>query len=305
MASELLAKYTPENLFERDRQILIFLGFSPLLLFFVIVWGLPIIYAVWMSFLADPLGNPHFTGISNYVAVLESDIFWTGLKNSIIYATATTTLTLLLGLSSALAVNRLSKGSNIIRTLLILPYLIPVLVVVFLWRFMLGQSLGIVNQLLVSFNIIQSSIAFFSSTTWAMPSVVITSLWKWTPFAFFIILSQLQTIDPDLYERAKTQGATTWEAFRDITLPNVKGAIMIILLVRGIWMFNKFDVIWLTTNGGPLTKTTTLPIRVYRLAFAQVKLGEATALATVMFSILMVFAFLYFRVLSPSSEVEE
>jgi len=305
MVNQRLTRFMPTNQFERDRLILMIIGFSPLLLFFVLVWGVPILYAMWMSLLADPIIDPSFTGMTNYVTVVESDIFWKALKNSVVYAVSTTVLTLVLGLASALAVNRLSRGSDYIRTLLILPYLIPVLVVVFLWRFMLGQSLGIVNQIIVSVGLVSSPISFFNSTTWAMPSVVVASLWKWTPFAFFILLSQLQTIDPDLYERARIQGASTWQAFRDITLPNLKGAVMIILLVRGIWMFNKFDIIWLTTGGGPVETTTTLPIRVYRLAFAEVKLGEATALATIMFSILMVFALIYFYKLSPSSEVTE
>jgi multiple sugar transport system permease protein len=139
--------------------------------------------------------------------------------------------------------------------------------------------------------------------TWAMPSVVMTSVWKWTPFAFFIILAQVQTIDTDLYERARIQGATTWQAFRDITLPNLKSAILIIILVRGIWMFNKFDVIWLTTKGGPIETTNTLPIQVYKLAFTSLEFGQATALAGIMFTLLVAAGLLYFYLFSPSEEV--
>jgi multiple sugar transport system permease protein len=136
-----------------------------------------------------------------------------------------------------------------------------------------------------------------------MAAVVVTSVWKFGSFAFFILLARLQAIDPDLYERARVEGASTWQAFRDITLPNLRGAILIILLVRGIWMFNKFDIIYLSTRGGPLDVTTTLPIWVYDLAFDSVDFGGATALAGIMFFLLAGAAIVYFRVFQPEQEV--
>lgn len=303
MATRQTFSQTLSDKYERERWFLLVLGLIPLLFFFLFVWGLPIAYALWMSLLADPLGEGVFVGFQNYTEVLAGGEFWNSLRNSVVYAVSTTGLSLLLGLVSALAINNLSRGSNFLRTFLILPYLIPVLVVVFMWEFLLSQTLGVVNQFLVALGIVQSPIAFFGSMTWAMPSVVMTSVWKWTPFAFFIILAQVQTIDTDLYERARIQGATTWQAFRDITLPNLKSAILIIILVRGIWMFNKFDVIWLTTKGGPIETTNTLPIQVYKLAFTSLEFGQATALAGIMFTLLVAAGLLYFYLFSPSEEV--
>jgi len=136
-----------------------------------------------------------------------------------------------------------------------------------------------------------------------MAAVVVSSVWKFGSFAFFILLARLQAIDPDLYERARVEGATTWQAFRDITLPHLRGAILIILLVRGIWMFNKFDIIYLATRGGPLDATTTLPIWVYELSFDTVAFGQATALAGLMFFLLAIVAAVYFAVFEPEQEV--
>ena len=177
------------------------------------------------------------------------------------------------------------------------------MVVIFIWKFILDPNVGVLNQWLVQAGLVEDPIAFFSTIKWAMPAVVITSVWKFGSFAFFILLARLQAIDPNLYERARVEGASTWQAFRDITLPHLRGAILIILLVRGIWMFNKFDIIYLSTRGGPLKATTTLPIRVYEIAFEAVDFGGATALAGIMFFLLAGVAVVYFYVFEPEKEV--
>ncbi|AUV82712.1 sugar ABC transporter permease [Salinigranum rubrum] len=275
----------------------------PLAAFFLVVWVVPILYALGMSLFEAPVRNPQFVGFGNYVAVVTDDGFVNAFTNSIVYAVSTTVLSLLLGLGLALAINQRIRGGVALRTLMIFPYLLPTLVVIFLWKFVLDPNIGILNQYLVDWGLFEEPIAFFSTLTWAMPAVVITSVWKFASFAFFILLARLQSIDPDLYERARVEGASSWQAFRDITFPHLRGAILIILLVRGIWMFNKFDIIYLSTRGGPLDATTTLPIRVFEIAFEQVAFGQATALAGVMFFFLAAVAVVYFTVFTPAEEV--
>ena len=286
-----------------ERRLLLLATFIPFTLFFAVVWGIPIAYALGMSLFENPTGNAVFVGLANYVDVLTGATFGTALWNSVVYAVSSTVLSLVVGLGLALVVNREIKGGNALRTLMIFPYLLPTLVVIFMWRFILDPNVGILNQVLVSLGLLESPVAFFSELTWAMPSVVVASVWKYGSFAFFILLARLQAIDPNLYERARVEGASTWQAFRDITVPHLRGAILIILLVRGIWMFNKFDIIFLSTRGGPLDATTTLPIRVYELAFNDVNFGGATALAGVMFFLLAGVAVVYFRVFEPEKEV--
>lgn len=286
-----------------ERRLLLLATFIPFTLFFAVVWGIPIAYALGMSLFEDPTGNAVFVGLANYVDVLTGATFGTALWNSVVYAVSSTVLSLVVGLGLALVVNREIQGGNALRTLMIFPYLLPTLVVIFMWRFILDPNVGILNQYLVSLGLLDSPVAFFSELTWAMPSVVVASVWKYGSFAFFILLARLQAIDPNLYERARVEGASTWQAFRDITVPHLRGAILIILLVRGIWMFNKFDIIFLSTRGGPLDATTTLPIRVYELAFNDVNFGGATALAGVMFFLLAGVAVVYFRVFEPEKEV--
>lgn len=286
-----------------ERRLLLLVLFLPLLAFFVMVWLVPIAYALWMSLFTDPIGDPAFVGLGNYLGLLTDGEFWYFLWNSLVYAISTTVLSLLVGLGLALVVNQRVRGGNVLRTMMIFPYLIPTLVVVFMWQFILSPNIGVLNQWLLQLGLTQNPIAFFGSTAWAMPAVIVTSVWKFGSFSFFILLARLQAIDPDLYERAQVEGASTWQAFRDITLPNLRGAILIILLVRGIWMFNKFDIIFLSTHGGPLEATTTLPIRVYELAFNAVEFGNATALAGVMFFFLAITATVYFVVFEPEKEV--
>jgi multiple sugar transport system permease protein len=266
---------------------------APLAAFFLVVWVVPVVYALGMSLFAAPVRNPEFVGLGNYVAVVTDAGFVNAFVNSLVYAVSTTLLSLLIGLGLALAINGRIRGGVALRTLMIFPYLLPTLVVIFLWKFVLDPNIGVLNQYLVSVGLLDDPIAFFSTLTWAMPAVVVTSVWKFASFSFFILLARLQSIDPDLYERARVEGASSWQAFRDITFPHLRGAILIILLVRGIWMFNKFDIVFLST----------LPIRVFEIAFEEVAFGRATALAGVMFLFLAAVAVVYFSVFTPAEEV--
>jgi len=286
-----------------ERRLLLLACFVPLAVFFAVVWLIPILYALWMSLFENPTGGAQFVAVSNYLELLGTSQFWQFLWTSVVYAVSTTVLSLVIGLGLALVVNQKIRGGNALRTMMIFPYLLPTLVVIFIWKFLFDPNIGVLNQVLVDWGVIAEPIAFFSTLKWAMAAVVVSSVWKFGSFAFFILLARLQAIDPDLYERARVEGATTWQAFRDITLPHLRGAILIILLVRGIWMFNKFDIIYLATRGGPLDATTTLPIWVYELSFDTVAFGQATALAGLMFFLLAIVAAVYFAVFEPEQEV--
>lgn len=284
-------------------QLLMLVFLLPIFAFFVVIWFIPIVYGLGMSFFVDPGQNPVFTGFANYAELVASPDFWNALWNSTVYAVSTTFATLVVGLGLALAVNQRIRGGAAVRTAMILPYLIPMIVGVFMWRFLLSPNIGIVNQVLGQAGLIAEPIRFFNSMQLAMGSVVTISVWKFGSFAFFVLLARLQAIDEALYERARMEGATPWQVFRDITLPNLRAAILIIILVRSIWLFNTFDVIWLSTGGGPLESTTTLPIRIYEIAFFNGNLGGAAAVAGIMFLLLTGVAIVYFTIFSPAEEV--
>lgn len=298
-----LERFHQLALFRGRHQLTIYLFVLPLIVFFGVLWFVPLVYALYSSFFADPLGDSLFVGLGNYVDIVTGAGFWVYLWNSLVFALSTTILSLLVGLGFALVVDRVLFGGATLRTLMVFPYLLPTVVVVFLWRFLLDQNVGLVNLILLELGVITDPIPFFSNVTLAMPSIVVLSIWKWGSFSFFILLANLQAIPDEYYERAQVQGASIWQQFWNITFPYLRGAILLILLVRGIWMFNKFDVIWLTTRGGPAGVTTTLPIRVYDLAIRLGNFGQGTALAGIMFALLAIVGIVYFWVLSPESEV--
>lgn len=289
---------------ENSRRLLAVLTFAPLILFFVTIWFIPILYSLGLSFFERSVLSTEmaWVGFGNYQSLLGDGEFWLALWNGAIYAVSTTTLSILLGLLFALLVNKPFFGQRLTRTMMMLPYMVPSVVTIALWKWILAPS-GITNYYLQSLGLTETNIEFFSSVTWAMPSLVVASTWIYTAFAFFTILARLQSIPDSYYERAKVEGATQLQMFRDITLPNLRGVILLVALVRGIFLFNKFDIIFVATKGGPLGATKTLPIMIYEVVFMNYDLGRGTALAGILFVILSVGAVVYFRVFEPSKEV--
>ncbi|PSQ34971.1 sugar ABC transporter permease [Halobacteriales archaeon SW_10_66_29] len=213
------------------------------------------------------------------------------------FAVVTTLTSVGLGLLFALAVNQGIRGGSLARTLILFPYLIPTVVIAFLWQFMLNQNTGIVNELLVGLGVLDEGIRFFGTTEWAMPAVIAMSTWVYAAFAFFILLAQLQSIDSALYERATVEGANAWEKFRDITYPHIRTTLLLVVFLRGIWLFNHFDLIFIATRGGPINETLTIPLLIYRLIFREFSYGQGAALGSLLFFLLAIGAVVYFKLL--------
>lgn len=289
---------------DQNRRLLALLTFVPLLVFYFFNWFLPIGYSFYISFFNRSIYSTEMTwaGLENYMSILQNPLFLEAFINGGIYTIGTTVASLVLGLLFALAVNERFMGQSLTRTAMILPYLTPTLVVAFVWTWMLAPN-GIITHYLSVFGLVSGNTGLFSSSTYAMPALVVASTWKYASFAFFTILARLQAIPDSYYERLQTEGGTKLDAFKDITLPNLRGVLFLILLVRGVFLFNKFDIIWIATRGGPLDATTTLPVMIYNIMFSQFSLGKATALAGILAGILAVVAMIYFVTLNPEQEV--
>jgi multiple sugar transport system permease protein len=136
-----------------------------------------------------------------------------------------------------------------------------------------------------------------------MVSVIFVNSWKFTPFITIMVLARLLTIPNSYYDAAKIYGASAFQQFRDITLPSIRGVLLLVILIRGTWMFNKFDSIWLLTAGGPKEATTTLPVMAFETGFKLYNLGKSAAIGTLLFVILVIVAIIYFRVFRPEEEV--
>ena len=254
----------------------------------------PALYAISLSFYEQQslTAEPVWAGLSNYAHVLGSGEFWNALGNGCVYGLIAIMLQIVLGIGFALLLHQPFRGRALLRGLAFLPYLLPTVVAVLTFKWMLDGSLGIVTVLMDAIGL--PPIYWFETESAAMLSVILISVWLWTPFVTTTFLAGLQTVPMQLYEAARVDGAGPIRRFFHVTLPALRPILIVIVLLRGVWMFNKFDVIWLTTGGGPLGSTEHLPILAYRQAFTLFDLGSGAATATLSFLILMVIVTLYF-----------
>jgi multiple sugar transport system permease protein len=287
----------------RERDIFIVGLFAPLILYFLVLWVLPLLAGLAMSLYSDPTApTATFVGLENYVAAVAEVDLASVLSRTVVFTLASTVLSVAVGLAFALLLNRSLFGSGFIRSLFIFPYLLPTVVVVLFFVGLMNPNFGFISVYLSKLGVFEEPISLFGSTTYAMPAVVTVAVWKYGSFAFFIFLARLQAIDAKLYERARIEGASQWQQFKHITLPNLYGAIFLVFLIRGIYMFNMFDLIWIATKGGPIDATTTLPLEVYKLSYFSNRLGTGLALAGLMFLVVSLAAVVYFRAFSPAED---
>lgn len=236
-----------------------------------------------------------FDGADNYRKLFGNALFWESLNRTLLWTFVTITVQMLLGLGIALLLHQELKARNLARGLVLFPYLIPAIVIAVTWRFLLDPTLGVVNRTLVDVGLTSGPIAFLANRRTALIFIIVGGIWKYTPFVVIMMLARLQVIPVDLEEAAQIDGATRWQVFRHITLPWLMPVIIITLLLRTIWMFNEFDMVYLFAFGGPLFATTTLPVLVRYLAFDARQIGVAAASSSVMVVILMTMSWVYFQ----------
>jgi multiple sugar transport system permease protein len=235
-----------------------------------------------------------FVGLENIVFVLSSARFWRAIGQDVIFTGSSIIFQTLLGLAIALLLNKKFFGRSAIRSLILFSYLLPIVVSALIWKFILNDTVGIVDQV-VSKLPINIQTTWFASPKTAMPTVILVSVWKFFPFMVIVFLAQLQSIDPFLYEASKIDGASSLQQFFYITLPMLLPVMIVAAMMRTIWHFNNFSLINLLTGGGPLASTQTPPLLIYDVIFYQYKLGRGSAIAFIMLIILLTASFFYFR----------
>jgi multiple sugar transport system permease protein len=273
----------------------------PGVLIFAVIIIIPAILAIQYSFYEAKgfVGQARYVGLDNYAALLESRQFWNSFFRTILYAGATVALQLVIGISIAMVLNQPFKGNTIVRGVTVVPYIIPVVVVTIGIEWMIDPSNGIINHIIASLGMEKIN---FLSPKLAMMTSILMSTWTWTPFVALVFLAGLQTVSHEIHESAMLDGANAWKRFWLITLPMMKDIIVMIILLRGLWMFNKFDLIWLLTGGGPLQKTETLPVLIYDMTFKQFRVGYGSALAVVSLIVMFVAMSVYLKMMKESSE---
>jgi multiple sugar transport system permease protein len=237
-----------------------------------------------------------FVGLANFQQILTADpLFRNSLLVSLKWVVAEVVLQLALGMGLALILNRRFRGRGAARSLLFAPWAVSGVVVTTMWELMYSPFTGMLDTTLQRIGLIHQPIQWLSDTHTVFGSLVTAELWRGVPFFTILLLAALQSIPQDLYEAAAVDGAGRWQAFRRITLPLLKDAIVLATLLRGIWEFNNVDVIYTMTGGGPGDLTTTLPLYVVNQAIRYHEFGYGSALSVLCFVILFSFAILYLR----------
>lgn len=295
------------------------LGWSLIMPTAIIVFGLvifPAIFSIWMSFhdvglkeLAD-IFSAEFVGLDNYKAVFNDFAFkfqgldnWGAAVTSIVYSFTATIMTLIVGLGAALLLNRPFKGRGLARAIFLIPYIAPIVSVAFVWRWILDpRPSGVVNDILMRIGVIDMPMAYLATRGLALLLLILFEAWRYFPFAMLMILARLQAIDKTLYEAAEVDGATIWQRFLNITIPELRYVLGAIFLLRLMWTFNKFDDIFLLTGGGYGTKV--LPVLTYEFSFRTFNFGKGSATAMILLLILVVFMAFYIGVVMRNTDEE-
>lgn len=264
------------------------------LLFTVILY--PLINSMYIGLLDKSLitGGDKFVGLENIMDVLTSN-FLPILFNTLVFAIGATVLPFLIGFGVALVLNGPIRGRGFWRGAFLLPWLVPSVIVSFLWLWIFNANYGVLNGILRNLGLIDSNIAWLSSGASAMTAVIIAKTWQTFPWIAIMILAALQTIPPELYEAASIAGANRWQLFRYVTLPHLRGVSSIVILLSLIWNFQHFETIYVMTQGGPAKATTTFSVAVYQTAFQAFDLGRAGALGILWMVLLSLVVVVYLR----------
>jgi multiple sugar transport system permease protein len=271
--------------------------FAPAFLVLLLTTTAPLVYLGWTSLHRIDLGMPWlsgFAGLGNYVKMGEDPRFWNSLWLTGVYTGSTVVLQVLLGLSLALLVLQIPKGQGVLRVAAILPIVLAPVVVGLFWRtLVLSPEFGLVD--LVTRSLGLGSHNWLGDPQLALVSVIAIHTWQWTPFAFLVMLATLATLPQDVYEAARLDRASAWQRFVHITLPLVRPAIMMVVIMRTMTALSAFAAIFAATGGGPGSATEILNLYAYRTSFTELNLGYGASLAMVLLGITLAISYFMFR----------
>lgn len=250
---------------------------APALLFTVAMIAFPVIYTVWLSLQAfSSTGVTEFTGIGNYRRMVGDGEFWHGLYVTFVLYFLSLALQLFFGTYLALLLFRAKRLPGVVRSLFISPFMMPGVVAGMMWLVILDPSLGAANYILVSLGLPPSE--WLASPRWVIPTIALIDTWQWAPYVALIVLGGLQSLPPSVYEAAEIDGARGWKLLTRITLPLLLPTIMTATILRSVDLLRFFDIIYITTQGGPANASNTLNIYGFRVAFEFFQFGYAGAL---------------------------
>ena len=281
-----------------------YLLLAPAALLLILLVAYPFLTAVVMSFQRKLIGQAAapFIGFGNYTALLSDPVFWTVVRNVLVFAGASVFLKLVIGTSVALALNESMPARGVIRSIMILPWALPTLVAVLIWMWMYSDVGGVFNHVLMGTGLVERPVLFLSDPVLAMISVIVVNVWRGFPFFTITLLAGLQSVGSDQYDAAKVDGANIFARFRHVTLPGLAPVMAVVTLLSTIFTLNDFAIIGLLTRGGPGNATDVLSTLTYKVAIRGLELGKGVAVSVLMLPLLIVLIVLLTRFINKRED---
>ncbi len=267
----------------------------PIMLGFLVFMLYPVLASLYLSFTdSDGIRQPNFIGLENYIALLDDRIFKKTMINTLYYVIGTVPLGVFIALLIAIMLNSKIRFLNFYRAGIFLPVVTSMIAVATVWKWLYNTQYGLINGILGKMGLFQPD--WLSSTTWAMPSIIIMSIWKGLGFNMVIFLAGLQGISPSLYEAAKIDGANAIQRFFHITIPLLRHTTLFVVVLAIIGSFQVFDQVYVMTAGGPANSTSVIVYYIYQNAFQFFKQGYASAIAYVLFALIFVVTLVQIKI---------
>ena len=272
----------------------------PAIIIVLALFVYPIISSFYFSFTNKNLIRPtyDFVGLDNYIAVLKDKGFWNAFLNSLKWTIFSLGGQLLVGFTAALALNKVKHLKGFYKTLLIIPWAFPSIVIAFSWQWILNGVYGFLPNILVQLGLCDTPPQFLTDRVLAFVVLVFINIWFGAPMIMVNVLAALQTVPQDQYEAAEIDGAKGWQSFLYITVPHIRVVTGLLVVLRTVWIFNNFDLIYLITGGGPAGATQTVPVYAYDMGWGTKLLGKSSAVTVLLFIFLMAVCVAYFAVLA-------
>jgi multiple sugar transport system permease protein len=267
----------------------------PALIVLFMLIAYPVAYTGVLS-VTDEQGA--FTGMKNFADVLRPRVTTQALWNTLWWVGGSIVFQVILGVASAILLNQNFLGRAIIRSIALIPWVIPGIVAATTWAWMFHTEFGIINYMLTGVGVLDEPIGWLTRGNTVMPAMIAINVWKLFPFVAIMVLAGLQSIPQELYEAARIDGASYWDEVRHVMLPQIRPVIAAITLLLVIWALNAITIIYAITRGGPANRTLITPIQIFRLAFENVEFNQAAALSVMFFAIVMLIVLVYIKTLA-------
>lgn len=291
---EITSKTKAAGRLKRKNTLIAWSFIAPNFIGFFLFTLIPVIFSLVLAFMSwDSFSAPEFVGLKNFSKMLGDDTFWISLKNTFLYTIGVVPLTLIASLGLAILLNQKIRGMKIFRTAFFFPYVTSLVAIAVVWNMLFHPTMGPINQFLRHF--IENPPGWTSSSDWALTAIVIVSVWRGMGYYMILYLAGLQSIPKELYEAASMDGANKWKQFMNVTLPSLRSTTFFVTIMLVINCFKIFDLVQVMTAGGPGRATNVLVYNIYNEAFVKFNFGYASAIAMVLFVIVLLITVAQFK----------